>query len=54
MSIDWSRYRKCTVCHAETGAACRSQSGRIVDGRPDGVETLLDRPHIARLLRTGR
>lgn len=30
---DWSRYRKCGVCHAESGVPCRTMSG----GGPNGA-----------------
>lgn len=49
----WFAYRKCFVCHAEIGEPCRSRSGRVVDGRPDGVVTYLERAHNSRRLRTG-
>lgn len=52
---DWSAYRKCSqVCRAPMGEPCFSLSGRIANGRPDGVRTLLDTPHKARKLRTRR
>lgn len=55
MSIDWDEYRKCSqVCGADIGQPCTSLSGRVVDGRPDGVRTPLDRPHIARKKRVPR
>lgn len=51
---DWSRYRACPICKAPLGKACRSLSGRIVNGRPDGVLTILLIPHKARKLRIPR
>lgn len=45
-------YRKCPICGALLAKRCRSRSGRIVDGRPDGVSTELGTPHIARKRRT--
>jgi len=47
-------YRACPVCKAELGQSCRSLSGRVVDGRPDGVAVDLDHPHQARKRRTRR
>lgn len=45
-------FRKCSqVCGAPLGTRCMSRSGKIVDGRPDQVVTLLDEPHKARKLR---
>lgn len=50
---DWNLYRKCSqVCRAEIGQPCVSQSGRVVNGRPDGVQINLLAPHKARKLRT--
>lgn len=52
---DWSLYRKCyRVCRARMGEPCFTLSGRIVDGRPDGVLTRLATPHVSRELRTGQ
>lgn len=50
---DWRCYRKCPVCGATTGQPCRSLSGAIVDGRPDGTVTALAEPHGRRPLRSG-
>lgn len=47
-------YRKCKICGVLLGAKCRSQSGRIVNGRPDGISTELPTPHIARKRRAPR
>lgn len=47
-------YRSCPICKAKLGEPCRSRSGRIVNGRPDGVITELDYPHVARKRRTRR
>lgn len=52
--VDWSTYRKCSGCLAEIGEPCRSRSGWIVGGRPDGVVTELEQPHVSRPLRTAR
>lgn len=53
--INWDDYRKCSqICGAPIGTPCVSLSGTIVGGRPDGVRTELNRPHIARKLRTRR
>jgi hypothetical protein len=49
----WVLYRKCRVCDAETGQSCRSLSGTIVGGRPDGIETKLAEPHKSRLPKKG-
>lgn len=52
-ATDWNRYRKCSqVCGVEIGEPCRSLSGRIINGRPDGVRTELAYPHKTRKLRT--
>jgi hypothetical protein len=53
-AVDWSAYRACSVCRVELGRPCRSASGRIVGGQPDGIATELEHPHVARKLRTGR
>lgn len=47
-------FRKCQICGALLALRCRSRSGRIVNGRPDGVSTELPTPHIARKRRTRR
>lgn len=47
-------YRKCQICGALLGKKCRSRSGRIINGRPDGVITELPGPHHARKRRTIR
>jgi hypothetical protein len=52
MTTAWGQYRACPVCRTGWGRPCKSRSGRIVDGQPDGCETTLDEPHRARLLRT--
>lgn len=41
-------YLTCTVCRVGRGIKCRSRSGRIVNGRPDGKAIELDRPHTIR------
>jgi hypothetical protein len=52
---DWSEWQRCSqVCGAETGKPCRSLSGVVNDGRPDGVVTELDEPHPSRKPRTRR
>jgi hypothetical protein len=53
-AVDWSAYRACSTCRVPMGAACRSASGRIVGGQPDGISTALEHPHVARKRRTGR
>jgi hypothetical protein len=47
-------FRKCKICGVLLGTKCRSRSGRIVNGRPDGVSTELPTPHIARKRRAPR
>lgn len=48
-------YRACSqVCRAPLGQPCISLSGKVVDGRPDGVRTELAKPHKARKLRVKR
>lgn len=42
------RYLQCPICRVVAGDPCRSRSGRVAGGQPDGVETLLERPHVAR------
>jgi hypothetical protein len=50
---DWNLYRKCSqVCRAEIGQPCISLSGRIVNGRPDGIRRELSVPHPSRKRRT--
>lgn len=51
---DWGVYRACPICKAPIGEPCRSLSGTIVNGRPDGTITALETAHIARARRTGR
>lgn len=51
-AVDWSGFRKCPVCHALIGEACRSLSGTVMNGRPDAVVTVLDRAHSSRRPRT--
>lgn len=52
--VDWLAYRKCRVCNAGCGNPCVARSGRIVDGRPDGVLRELPQPHTVRRLRVPR
>jgi hypothetical protein len=53
--VNWDDYRKCSqVCGAEIGEPCVSQSGRVVNGRPDRIVTVLTKPHVSRKRRTGR
>lgn len=54
VATDWDGWRKCTTCQAPTGEPCYSLSGRVVDGQPDGVPTVLLEPHRARLPRKER
>lgn len=41
-------YLLCTICRVVAGAPCRSRSGTVAGGQPDGVSTNLERPHLAR------
>ena len=49
----WAEWRKCPVCTAGIGTACRSLSGTVAAGQPDGIVTALLRPHLARKMRAG-
>lgn len=49
---DWNEYRKCSGCQMPTGSPCIALSGRIVNGRPDNVVTVLSFPHKGRERRT--
>jgi hypothetical protein len=51
---DWTLWRACPVCKVKLGHPCRSLSGTIVAGRPDGTITELPLPHTTRPMRTGR
>ena len=53
-AVAWDDYRKCRTCLRETGRPCVSRSGRVVGGHPDGVETELEHPHVARPRRRRR
>ncbi len=53
-AVDWDAYRKCGGCGAETGNPCRSLSGSIVGGRPDGISTPITHAHVGRRRRAGR
>ena len=53
-ATDWTAYRKCTTCLAETGQPCRTQSGLIVDARPDGIPFDMPIPHVYRRARVPR
>lgn len=48
MASYWLLWRKCKICGAVSGDPCRSLSGRIVKGRPDGLSVPLDRVHRSR------
>jgi hypothetical protein len=52
--VDWSQYRACGICKVRLGEPCISLSGRVVDGRPDGVRTVLTRAHGGRRPRRRR
>lgn len=45
---DWNLWRKCRVCRADIGVACRTLSGRIINGRPDGIARYMLVPHKSR------
>jgi hypothetical protein len=47
-------YRRCPVCFQYNGKPCVAQSGRVVDGRPDGKRVNLLVPHAGRRLRSVR
>lgn len=49
---NWSQWRKCPVCHVATSQPCRSLSGTVTGGRPDGIVTVLDEPHKLRKRRS--
>lgn len=52
---DWNDYRKCSqVCRAETGEPCTALCGTVAGGRPDGVKTVLAKPHASRKRRIRR
>jgi hypothetical protein len=53
-AFPWDDYRACGGCGAAQGQPCRSLSGRIVNGRPDGVSTPITRAHVDRRRRAGR
>lgn len=53
-AVDWASYRKCSGCGAGIGTPCRSLSGAVVGGQPDGVATALPHAHAARQLRVRR
>lgn len=53
-AVDWGAYRSCGTCRRAMGMPCVARSGRVVDGRPDGVETELEQPHAHRKRRVGR
>jgi hypothetical protein len=53
-AVDWDGLRKCSTCQRPTGRPCVARSGRIVNGRPDGVETELEQPHAHRRPRVRR
>lgn len=55
MSVYPDDYRKCSqICRAAAGEPCFSLSGKIVNGQPDGVRTVLAAPHTFRKLRVRR
>lgn len=46
----WDDFRKCPVCSAQTGRACRALTGRVEGAKPSFVATVLPRPHSTRQL----
>lgn len=52
--VEWDLYVKCRTCGAARAVPCRSISGTIVGGRPDGHSTPLLLPHTGRKMRAGR
>lgn len=53
-AVDWDGYRKCTTCLRPSGRACKSRSGFVMGGQPDGVAVELEHAHVARKRRVGR
>jgi hypothetical protein len=52
-AIDWTRWRKCPVCFAETGSACTTRTGVVVNGRVvSATITAAEKPHSTRKSRT--
>lgn len=50
----WSDYRRCPICRAEPGQACRAMYSTVRDGRPDGPPQPLNIAHGFRERRRGR
>ncbi len=48
--IDWSTYRKCKTCGAETGEACTARTGKL--GSRRSADQLALNPHSMRQLKT--
>jgi hypothetical protein len=53
IATDWAAWRMCPVCKAPSGEPCYSLSGKIVNGQPDWMPTVLMDPHRTRQARTG-
>ncbi len=52
--VDWTAYRTCGICKAETGKPCTAKYGRVVAGRPEGGPRPLPVAHGHRKRRHGR
>ena len=53
-AVDWSRWRKCMYCFAETGSPCTTKTGtEVVGGKVRHVTVTKTQPHRGRKLRTG-
>lgn len=51
---DWSTYRLCPICRAETGQPCVAAASTVRDGRPDGPPQVLTIAHGFRKHARGR
>lgn len=52
--VDWAVYRKCGICDAAAGDACRTLQSVVNDGQPAGPPVTLELPHGFRKRRSGR
>jgi hydrogenase maturation factor len=54
VTVDWDRFRKCPVCFAPIGKACKALESTVVRGeRVTTVgDVIRDRPHSTRVMRT--
>ncbi len=51
---DWTAYRTCRICKAETGKPCVARYGRVVNGRTEGGPQTLTIAHGHRKRLSGR